>query len=313
MTPKVSVIIPVYNAERYLVECIESILCQTYKDFEVVFVDDGSTDDSLAIITKYVDENSQVKVFSQPNRGVIAARHTGFLNSTGEWVCFVDADDTIPCNAIELLVALIEGTQLVSGAVDIPTHIKEPVSLRLVREWAVSSKTSATFCAKLFRRDIITDFAFDIPRNIYFGEDMIFFIRVVFAMTLPPRFCNDVVYYYRRNENSVSHLRKSSLDYEMLFDTYRLQSIPIADLSCYMDCVIRNKLNGLVGIAYRSPKIVSRSDHPYLQQLKKQISMYHYKCNLKEFLILYSHLPQMTKIVAFLSLAVTSLRYRLRL
>lgn len=313
MNPMVSIVIPVYNAGKYLVECIESILCQTYRNFEIVLVDDGSTDDSLAIITKYVDENSQIKVFSQPNGGVISARHTGFLNSIGEWVCFVDADDTIPYNAIEQLVTLIEGTQLVVGAVDTPTHIQEPVTLRQIRDWAVCSRVPSTFYAKLFRRDIITEFAFDIPRTINYGEDMLFFIRVVFSMTLPPRFCNDVVYHYRRNESSLSHSHMSSLDYETVFDTLRIRSIPSADLPDYMNSVIRNKLNGLTGIAYRMPSIICLSDHPYIQQLKEQISQYHYSCNLKDRLILYSRIPFVTKFVAFFSLAITSLRYRLKL
>lgn len=92
--PKVSVIVPVYNAERYLDFCIKSILAQDFGDFEVVLIDDGSTDGSGAILEQYQD-NSRVKIITQKNAGVSAARNVGIRNSQGEYIMFVDADDYI--------------------------------------------------------------------------------------------------------------------------------------------------------------------------------------------------------------------------
>ena len=192
--PKVSVIIPVYNAESFLDECIQSVLNQTYNDFEVILVNDGSTDRSLEICTKYGKAYTNVKVVNQRNEGGMSARRTGFYHSDGEWIMFVDADDLIPKNSIELLIANSEGTELVVGAVDKPTQIDTTVSLKQIREWAISSQVSSTFYAKLFKRSIITSYSFEIPKAIYYGEDMLFFIRVVFTMTKAPHFCNDVVY-----------------------------------------------------------------------------------------------------------------------
>ncbi len=100
----VSIIIPLYNAERYLAEAIESVLDQTYKKLEVLIVNDGSTDNSLAIARSFEREN--VKVYDQPNRGASAARNYGFLQSKGEFIKFFDADDLMNPIMIEAQINL---------------------------------------------------------------------------------------------------------------------------------------------------------------------------------------------------------------
>ena len=100
---KVSVIIPAYNCERWLPQCVESILCQTYGDFELILVNDGSTDGSEAVCRSYTD--SRVRVFSQPNRGVSAARNRGLEEARGEYVVFVDSDDWLEPQALEVLMS----------------------------------------------------------------------------------------------------------------------------------------------------------------------------------------------------------------
>ena len=100
--PKISIIVlPVYNTELYLRECIESILRQSYADFEVLLVNDGSKDRSGEICEKYAGKDTRVKVFHQTNQGVTAARKCGILHSNGEYLCFVDSDDTITPDALE--------------------------------------------------------------------------------------------------------------------------------------------------------------------------------------------------------------------
>lgn len=92
---KISVIVPVYNTESYLRECIESILRQSYADFELLLVDDGSTDESAAICDEYEAKDSRVRAFHKPNGGVSSARNLGLDNANGEWVAFVDSDDNV--------------------------------------------------------------------------------------------------------------------------------------------------------------------------------------------------------------------------
>lgn len=100
--PLVSIIIPLYNAENYIIDCISSLLQQTYKEIEIVIVDDGSSDNSLSIARQY--ESEIVHVYSQKNKGACAARNYGFEMSKGEYVQFMDADDTIEKNKIELQI-----------------------------------------------------------------------------------------------------------------------------------------------------------------------------------------------------------------
>ena len=95
MRPKISVIVPVYNTEKYLDRCIQSILAQTYTDFELLLVDDGSTDSSGAICDKYAEQDSRVRVFHKENGGVSSARNQGLDNAKGEWITFVDSDDWV--------------------------------------------------------------------------------------------------------------------------------------------------------------------------------------------------------------------------
>ena len=89
----ISVIIPVYNVEKYLSRCIESVLNQTYRNLEIIIVDDGSTDDSLNICRRYEKKDKRIKVIHQDNGGLSSARNKGLMNSTGEYISFVDSDD----------------------------------------------------------------------------------------------------------------------------------------------------------------------------------------------------------------------------
>lgn len=92
---KISVIVPVYNTEKYLRRCIDSILAQTYTDFELLLIDDGSTDASGVICDEYAKQDSRVRVFHKPNGGVSSARNLGLDNACGEWITFCDADDYV--------------------------------------------------------------------------------------------------------------------------------------------------------------------------------------------------------------------------
>lgn len=101
--PKISVIVPVYNVEKYLRRCIDSILAQTFTDFELLLIDDGSKDSSGEICDEYARNDERVRVFHKENGGVSSARNLGLDNAKGEWVSFVDADDIIYSNNLDIL------------------------------------------------------------------------------------------------------------------------------------------------------------------------------------------------------------------
>ncbi len=102
----ISVIIPVYNAEKYIKECLSSIIDQTYKNLEIICVDDGSTDHSLELLEFYRKKDSRIKIYKQDNKGPAAARNLALEKANGDYISFVDADDTLEYNAYEVLIAL---------------------------------------------------------------------------------------------------------------------------------------------------------------------------------------------------------------
>lgn len=102
--PKISIIVPVYNTEAYLPACVESLLRQTHADLELIFVDDGSTDGSGALLDVYAEKDPRVRVIRQNNGGVSAARNVGIEKATGAYIGFVDSDDTVEPNYVETLL-----------------------------------------------------------------------------------------------------------------------------------------------------------------------------------------------------------------
>lgn len=104
MNPKVSIIIPVYNTEKYLDGCLDSVLNQTYNNLEIVCINDGSTDNSLKILENYKEKDKRVKVISQENKGIAQTRNIGLENITGDYVLFIDSDDFFSKKLVELLV-----------------------------------------------------------------------------------------------------------------------------------------------------------------------------------------------------------------
>ncbi len=145
--PKVSVIIPVYNVEKYLGECLDSILGQTLKELEVLCVDDGSTDDSPKILLDYVAKDARVKLLSSPHAGAFRAREVGVKVASGEFIYFMDADDRLESVALERLCALCERENLdqvifassVFCESDVPHGLRR-WARRMLRYYSISPK-----------------------------------------------------------------------------------------------------------------------------------------------------------------------------
>ena len=119
--PKISIIIPVYNAEQYLEECLLSISQQTFGDFEIWAINDGSTDRSLEILKKYQAKEPRLQVIAQENKGVSAARNLGLENAQGDYITFVDADDTLPNDAFSEIIS-VSSVDLLMGSFITKNH-----------------------------------------------------------------------------------------------------------------------------------------------------------------------------------------------
>ena len=176
-TPTISVIVPVYNTEKYLRRCIDSVLAQTYADFELLLIDDGSKDKSGEICDEYAQKDARVRVFHMENGGVSSARNLGLDNARGEWVAFVDSDDYIEENYLKsfegnLDADLVVGNMIICEAgkspSDIDAHIV-PGKYCPIQSVLKGNLTKTVFCApwgKLFRNDGIRDLRFDVGMTI---------------------------------------------------------------------------------------------------------------------------------------------------
>lgn len=231
--PKVSVIVPVYNTEKYLPQCIDSILAQTFTDFELILVNDGSTDNSGKICDKYAEKDQSIVVIHQENSGANRARETGVNISRGEWITFVDSDDTILLNAIELLINNIsDNIDIVIGQIFKTKRRTKILSISDYRKKLLIGKFAHPV-AKLYRRQIFHDEIFNIHNYITIGEDMLMNIKLAFSIKQNVKIIPDVVYNYNYRENSAINTRSNSVTYETLFWTQLNNSIPSNEIKEY--------------------------------------------------------------------------------
>lgn len=191
--PKISIIIPVYNTEKYIAKCLDSVLAQTFKDFEVICIDDGSTDNSLEILKEYAQKDDRVIIFSQTNKGVSVARNLGIEKSRGEFIQFVDADDWIKKDCVELAYTKIKENNtdivtfayndIVKGEVLPSNYILEPLKYYENREIDLSDFMPFTnvIWNKLFRKEFLLKNNIKFPINIKTCEDGIFNLLCLFS------------------------------------------------------------------------------------------------------------------------------------
>ena len=207
----ISVIVPVYNVERYLKKCLDSIIAQTYKDLEILLIDDGSTDRSGRICNEYISD-SRVRVFHTKNHGLSAARNFGLANARGSFIAFVDSDDWLEKDFIEKLHNIIKENNsdlAQSGYYRVVGENKEKINSTenienidknefLIR--VLSPQTGFGLCPmKLIKKKIIGDIRFN--ENLKAGEDALF-NEMISQNIKKATFYGYPLYNYRINENS---------------------------------------------------------------------------------------------------------------
>lgn len=182
--PKYSIVIPVYNVENYIEKCVDSILKQEYKDFEIIIVDDGSTDRSIFKITEIVENNSdKIKIIRQENKGLGGARNTGLEQARGEYVWFVDSDDTIRKDALAVLNCFLEKEKadvVVFNLMDIDEQgnylTKESgVTLEYKGVFSLEEMPQMLFmspsaCNKVFKRTLLEQNHIRFPEHVWFED-----------------------------------------------------------------------------------------------------------------------------------------------
>lgn len=208
--PLISVIIPIYNAGKYLTPCIESVINQSYRNLEIILIDDGSKDNSLAICQQYAQEDERISVIAKENGGVSSARNAGLAVCHGQWVSFVDSDDFLELDAYEHCAHIISQHSCEAVCFEFyatfPTH-ENKHSMSPERYGVLNRKESMyllhgglpfTWC-RIFRRDIIGDTLFD--TGIARGEDGKFNTQVLHRANAV-YFTDKALYHYVQSEES---------------------------------------------------------------------------------------------------------------
>ena len=211
---KVSIIIPIYNGEKYINECLQSVCNQNYKNIEIIIVNDGSIDSSLTICRDWQKKDSRIIIFNNENHGVSYSRNFGIEKSTGEYLAFIDADDIISFDYILTLVEMIEKNPLYDcSIVSVGAFSKrlKPFSNGRMNRLSTYETHSALYsylggfiAGKLYKSGILKTNKLKLDENIAVCEDLLFNVQYL-------RHCREIVYntgvkyLYRQHESSAIH------------------------------------------------------------------------------------------------------------
>lgn len=230
----ISVIIPVYNVEKYVAKCLDTVIAQSYSDLEIIVVDDGSTDSSGEICDEYAAKDSRIHVIHKSNGGLSSARNVALDVATGEYIAFVDSDDYLALDAFEkCYIKLMEtGADVcmfshytVNNTACIPhklpfekdfynsSEVKNFIFPKFFGKTATDAELEGFVWRQIFKREIIGDLRFRSERE-YFAEDVVFDIELY---TKVSGFCavNEPLYYYRYLETSLSNKYRENLFHKL--------------------------------------------------------------------------------------------------
>lgn len=241
MCPMASIIIPIYNGERYIEQCLDSIINQSYKNIEIIAINDGSLDKSIEILEKYINLDNRIRVINQKNKGPSEARNNGLEHSNGKYILFIDIDDTVEQLYIETMVNKIESENLdlvCCGYKDLSPYgefehtdftFNTSISLdEFVK--LVCQGTGGVPWGKIYKHEIIKKYNLKMDKNIFMCEDLVFVLEYA-------SHCKDFgaidgyLYNYNRfNQDSISS--NISIDY---IENYRKVFNRINNILIYME------------------------------------------------------------------------------
>lgn len=238
---KISIIIPIYNAEKSLRKCIDGVVSQTFHDFELILVDDGSTDCSFEVCKEFANKDKRITVATQTNNGASSARNRGIEIAKGGWITFIDADDYVEKNYLECLcknigdakTLIIQGLKQVNGTGEEIKKIEFEYSTHCGGEVQKAFDDKEIFeygytVAKLYNREIIDKHCIRFNEQISYSEDMLFMLEYILR-------CNNITFIKGANYNYVTETSSLSQRYNkfdsefLLFTEYTRLNQAIAD------------------------------------------------------------------------------------
>lgn len=224
----VSLIVPVYNVEPYLRRCLSSIISQTYKNLEIIIVDDGSTDNSGLICDEYALSDKRIKVIHKENGGLSSARNVGLGIATGEYIGFVDSDDYIDLSFVEKMMANNNGYDMIMCRFCIEEGSKKYIPMPFdytdnvlingydVFELICREKVDCSCCTKLFKKTFFEQKTFPIGKT---NEDFVFLSNVLLDVD-SALYIKDVTYYYIKRNDSITTKPFSKSQFDKVYNSY---------------------------------------------------------------------------------------------
>ncbi|PYZ95077.1 glycosyl transferase [Salipaludibacillus keqinensis] len=318
MSTKVSIIVPVYNAEKYLEFCIESIINQSYSNIEILVVNDGSIDKSESIVQEFQKKDKRIKYYYQINSGPADARNTGLMHATGDYIAFIDADDKVEQNYILLLVKKMETSNsdlICSGYKDVSQF-----GIKIHSDFNLSDTNSAkrmllTMCegtggvlwSKLFKRNLIEQHRLKLKSELFMCEDLVFVLEYASNCECFT-YIDEFQYHYNRlNQNSIS--AKINIEYLENYLTVWKQIEKILFKSniekSTVKKIISRKIQSLIISLLELPEntyhtsytlMTNLLNEPYIKAYKDKFTTVHYlykpyiyfiKLNYLKMLVLY--------------------------
>lgn len=291
----VSVIVPVYNVAPFLKKCIDSIMEQTYSDFELLLIDDGSRDESAGICDEYALKDARIRVIHQINAGVTAARRKGVEEAKGSWICFVDGDDMLPKNALSDLYQNSLGVDIVIGNQfyminEFGKMIRKICTPCSLYDWnnidflkaLLEGRIPLSVCGKLYHRNLFEPLIMDLPRTMPYGEDYIMNVRLAIKVQ-KVRTIDAHIYNYVQHGNSCMHTFRNTWEYAKKMDNFLLQPIKKNGLQeICQESIFKARFHMLLEVLNDNDPKLSKKD-PFFIEIKEYAKTI--KLNLKEWLI----------------------------
>lgn len=273
--PLLSVVIPCFNAVEYISLCVSSLFAQNYQNWEAIFINDGSKDSTLSSLISYAIQDRRIKVYSQLNQGAAKAREYGLSKATGDFITFLDVDDTLQENALEqMLRAFDEDTDIVVSGFNIVKgksvrrKILHPCKLSSIDylKKVLCGKYGWELWAKMYRKELFT-ISIKIPQGIRIGEDAAVFIQLV-CTSRQVKVLSESSYNYIQYTQSASHIRSRKYAEETLQAAFFIENI-LKDTSYYQE--IKPEIDAMFLLFYSNSirKGNLSRHHPLVRQLRE--------------------------------------------
>ena len=312
MESLVSVIIPVYNAEKTLVKCLESVLKQDYKNLEIILVNDGSTDSSLDICNEFCAKDDRVKVYTKENGGGPSpARNYGLNKATGEFVCFVDSDDTICRNYISEMVVNMGNNDLLIANINIVVK-DEDVLINGEKDYASTQFDGKEFFkenikyiinedkpirnvySKLFRTDKINELNLRFNEKVFIGEDYLFVLEYMKHCT-SIKMIDTKLYNYFHMKNSITKKYQENLFTQIQLLMESIKNIYETEFeqvkNIWNNFYIWNLFSVLLNIMRYAPKAIKKQavknvlQNPTTDELSKNTQALNLRIKVEKFIL----------------------------